>query len=59
MTHTNESPGFPGRFTSLHEVLQILSVTIFEQTTLECAMQQHDLHNSGNDSAKQLILFGD
>lgn len=44
---------------SLYEVLQILSVTVFEQTTLECALQHHKLHNSDDDPAKQLILFGD
>ncbi len=44
---------------SLYEVLQILSVTVFEQTTLECALQHHDLHNLVDDPAKQLILFGD
>ena len=44
---------------SLYEVLQILSVTVFEQTSLECALRQHDLHNSDNERANQLILFGD
>lgn len=44
---------------SLYEVLQILSVTVFEQTKLECALQHHDLHNFVDDHAKQLILFGD
>jgi len=44
---------------SLYEVLQILSVTVFEQTTLECALQHHDLHHFVDDPAKQLILFGD
>lgn len=44
---------------SLYEILQILSVTLFEQTTLECALQGSDLHISDGDPAKQLILFGD
>jgi len=44
---------------SLYELLQILSVTVFEQTSLQCALQQHDLHNSEDGRANQLILFGD
>jgi len=44
---------------SLYEVLQILSVTVFEQTELECALRRSDLHKSDDDPAKQLILFGD
>jgi hypothetical protein len=44
---------------SLYELLQILSVTLFEQTSLECALQQQDLHNSTNQPDNQLILFDD
>ncbi|MGH8428229.1 MAG: IS4 family transposase, partial [Gammaproteobacteria bacterium] len=45
--------------TSLYELLQILSVTLFEQTPLECALRQQALHESGGEHAKQLILFPD
>lgn len=44
---------------SLYELLQILSVTLFEQTSLECAFQQSDLHKSDDGRANQLILFSD
>lgn len=44
---------------SMYEVLQILSVTVFEQTPLECALQHHRSHHSDDDSCKQLILFDD
>jgi hypothetical protein len=43
----------------LYELLQILSVTLFEQTPLECALRQHALHNFPNEEANQLILFPD
>lgn len=42
---------------SLYEVLQILSVTVFEQTELECALRHHELHNLDDASSKQLMLF--
>jgi IS4 transposase len=44
---------------SLYEILQILSVTLFEHTPLECALQQHELQNSTGDHDNQLILFTD
>lgn len=44
---------------SLYELLQILSVTLFEQTPLECALRQHELQNPADDLANQLILFPD
>lgn len=44
---------------SLYELLQILSVTLFEQTPLEQALRQHALHVSDDGHANQLILFGD
>jgi hypothetical protein len=44
---------------SLYEILQILSVTLFEQTPLECALRQQALPNSNGDTANQLILFSD
>lgn len=44
---------------SLYDLLQILSVTVFEQTPLEWALRQHPSHNNDDPAAKQLILFGD
>jgi hypothetical protein len=44
---------------SLYEILQILSVTLFEQTPLECALRQQELQRSTGDPANQLILFPD
>ncbi len=41
---------------SLYELLQILSVTLFEQTELECALRGSALRVSTTDSANQLIL---
>lgn len=48
-----------GLTASLYEILQILSVTLFEQTTLECALQRQDLQFSKDDPANQLNLFAD
>lgn len=48
-----------GLTASLYEILQILSVTLFEQTTLECALQRRNLHFSEGDPANQLNLFAD
>jgi hypothetical protein len=45
--------------TSLYELLQILSVTLFEQTTLECVLAHSDSQRGQDPSAKQLILFAD
>jgi hypothetical protein len=44
---------------SLYELLQILSVTLFEQTPLECALRQQSLHIPDDGPANQLILFPD
>lgn len=44
---------------SLYELLQIFSVTLFEQTPLECALRQNDLQLSEGGDANQLILFAD
>ena len=44
---------------SMHELLQILSVTLFEQTTLECALAACPSQHTETPSGKQLILFGD
>ena len=44
---------------SLYELLQILSVTLFEQTPLEQALRQQALHLHDDGDANQLILFGD
>jgi hypothetical protein len=41
---------------SLYELLQILSVTLFEQTSLECALRGKSSHDSVTDSDNQLIL---
>lgn len=45
--------------TSLYELLQILSVTLFGQTPLECALRRQELQLSADDDANQLILFPD
>jgi hypothetical protein len=44
---------------SLYELLQILSVTLFEQTELPCVFAQHLPSESDVLAAKQLILFDD
>lgn len=44
---------------SLYELLQILSVTLFEQNTLECVFARPASHNFTSHPANQLILFGD
>jgi hypothetical protein len=44
---------------SMYELLQILSVTLFEQTTLDCALATRPSHNELARSTNQLILFGD
>lgn len=41
---------------SLYELLQILSVTLFEQTPLECALRGESLHDATTSSDNQLIL---
>lgn len=41
---------------SLYELLQILSVTLFEQTPLECALRAASLHSSATGPDNQLIL---
>jgi hypothetical protein len=44
---------------SLYELLQIFSVTLFEQTPLEWALRQNNLQLSDDGDANQLILFDD
>jgi hypothetical protein len=44
---------------SLYEILQILSVTLFEQTPLECALRQQERQSSIGEAPNQLILFAD
>ena len=44
---------------SLYELLQILSVTLFEKTPLSTLFQNPPPHDSDRHLAKQLILFGD
>ena len=43
---------------SLYEILQILSVSLFEKTELSCAFQGDALSTDLPDSANQLNLFG-
>ncbi len=45
--------------TSLHELLQVLSLTLFEQTPLESVLARGDLHNAGHEACNQLNLFAD
>ena len=42
---------------SLYQILQILSVTLFEKTPILRALQASDFENDLGDSANQLILF--
>ena len=42
---------------SLYQILQILSVTLFEKTPLLQALQPPNSQNDSPDSANQLILF--
>jgi hypothetical protein len=42
---------------SLYQILQILSVTLFEKTPILRALQAPDFENESNDSGNQLILF--
>jgi uncharacterized protein DUF4372/DDE family transposase len=45
--------------TSLYELLQILSVTLFEQTTLECVLARGRSQVGEHPCGNQLILFAD
>ena len=42
---------------SLYQILQILSVMLFEKTPILQALQPHDSQDDLLDSANQLILF--
>jgi hypothetical protein len=42
---------------SLYQILQVLSVTLFEKTPILQALQPSDSQNDSLDSANQLILF--
>jgi hypothetical protein len=42
---------------SLYQILQILSVTLFEKTPILQALQSSDSENDLPDSGNQLILF--
>ena len=42
---------------SLYQILQILSVTLFEKTPILQALQASDSQNDLPDSSNQLILF--
>jgi hypothetical protein len=46
-----------GREASLYQILQILSVTLFEKTPILRALQASDFDNDLADSGNQLILF--
>ena len=46
-----------GLDTSLYQILQILSLTLFEKTPILQALQPLDSRNDLLDSANQLILF--
>jgi hypothetical protein len=48
-----------GATASLYELLQILSVTLFEQDSLPCVFARHVSQESDDPLAKQLILFPD
>jgi hypothetical protein len=43
---------------SLYELLQVLSVTLFEQTALECVFAPPDLHPIDDGAGNQLIFGG-
>ena len=42
---------------SLYQILQILSLTLFEKTPILCALQSVDLDPNFTENANQLILF--
>ena len=42
---------------SLYQILQILSLTLFERTALDQLFAQENIHDSNTESAKQLSLF--
>src|ERR1035441_3123753 len=42
---------------SLYQILQILSVTLFEKTPILQALQESDSENDSHDAGNQLILF--
>jgi len=42
---------------SLYQILQILSLTLFEKTPILCALQSVALDSNFTENANQLILF--
>ena len=42
---------------SLYQILQILSVTLFEKTPILQALQESSFEDDSHDSSNQLILF--
>ena len=42
---------------SLYQILQILSLTLFEKTPISCALQSIDQDANFAENANQLILF--
>uniref|UniRef100_UPI001FDF3AE7 transposase n=2 Tax=Nevskia soli TaxID=418856 RepID=UPI001FDF3AE7 len=48
-----------GLTASLYELLQVLSLTLFEKTTLQCVLAQANDSFNNNPAANQLNLLGD
>jgi hypothetical protein len=42
---------------SLYQILQVLSLTLFEKTPILCALQAIDTDANFNENSSQLILF--
>jgi len=42
---------------SLYQILQVLSLTLFEKTPILCALQGIDADSNFTENANQLILF--
>jgi len=42
---------------SLYQILQILSLTLFERTHISCTLQAIDAHANFTENGNQLILF--
>ena len=42
---------------SLYEILQIISVSVFDKTLLNQLLSEYDLLNSNDSASNQLILF--
>jgi len=42
---------------TMNEILQILSVSVFDKTTVNQLLRKEPLHNQNPDTANQLMLF--